>query len=515
MAIAIVGAITLGNDAGVSGTTVAASRTGIATGNLLACWVSWASNGGTATTCTVSDPVNGAWTAVGVPQLDATANQYLAQFYFTPTAAIVGALVVTATINASTNKKTVALLELSGQDAASKVLVTHKEGVGASSAPNLNNSAINKLPSLVVGMFQSGTTLTNNGTGGGTIGPGDTISGKSLLMSRTPTLATITTSAFGIGCQPSVTGWHGAYFVFAESGATLVKLIQRTVSVARVVNRAVTKNTTTSAAASLAAAIGAGLSRALAASGSIVNELGIGLVRTLTVSSSLSRARALGRIVSLSAAGSLSLIRGVGLSRAWTASAALSPVVRALGLMRILAVSASLTYRRALNRAMIFAASVALNAGRASVMAVLFAATATLNPRRTIGFARALTAGATLLTQKTVRSVVSLAASATLVISRVLGIRRALGAAAALFTGRGFRRDLSLGASASLTAQRALGITVRFTRAIAALLERHFLLGFVIARAGRIVRALAKGRIVHSIWHLRRVLFQSKNRRAK
>ena len=290
----VVGSKSLGNDAAASGTTVAVTRAGVSAGNALCCWVSWASAAGT--TCTVSDNVNGAWTQIGAPALDTGAAQYLALFYFVNTGA--GSTTVTATVNASTTKKTIALLELTGVTAAVSPLGAMS--AGASGNCNITiTSGQARTPCLIIEMAQHASGTLSLHVGSYTsLGAGDAESGVSLIADI-GLLNSGGSSNVTVAVDSASGSWHAGALSFVGSPYTTERIVNvaahanpnRSYSVGRVVNAAC------SGAVARSNAIAKTI--ALACSGAVAVNVGRVLTRVISVtcSAAVTRSREVGRVV--------------------------------------------------------------------------------------------------------------------------------------------------------------------------------------------------------------------------
>jgi hypothetical protein len=353
VSIATVGGITLGNDGNAAGTTVAASRT-VTTGNLLACWVSWASAAGTS--ATVSDPTNGAWTGAGNAILDATAGQYLQQFYFPSTAAVAGALVVTATVNASTTKKTIAVIEVSGCKTSSP-LVGHKESAGSTTPATLLVSS-NYFPVQTFGMCQHSSGALTPVAPVTSVGPGDAESGVSSIATRVMTLVDILLGG-GDGPVWTVAGaasWHGAAMGFKDAtGGTVLTLTPVAVATSKALKNTGKKAAVSSTAAParsnnvghvVTAVVAATLALArsyvrlvaVAALASLVRSRALAKSVSVSCLAGLARLREIAKGVSAQVLGTSGALRGLGRSFSVSCSAGVSLL---FGLARSFSVSCS------------------------------------------------------------------------------------------------------------------------------------------------------------------------------
>jgi hypothetical protein len=95
-----------------AGTTIASAYgSAVAAGTFLFGMVQWASPADTET-CTVSDSVNGSWTAIGSPQHDTTNHISTQNFYFLSSGA--GTPTVTGTISTSVSFRIIKVVSLTG-----------------------------------------------------------------------------------------------------------------------------------------------------------------------------------------------------------------------------------------------------------------------------------------------------------------------------------------------------------------------------------------------------------------
>lgn len=167
------------DDGGVTGVTLTVTLTNVQAGSTIHVFVSDDVLG----TPTVSDPTNGAYSAVAQQVTDGSANQRTGQCFHANVAAVAGALVITATWTTTQSSKALCAVEVGSvrtvtpQDGATSV-VQAAPGTGANAGtvgpPNPNNK---NSPAILValsfdatgsnGAPAAGTGFTSNGTGWG------------------------------------------------------------------------------------------------------------------------------------------------------------------------------------------------------------------------------------------------------------------------------------------------------------------------------------------------------------
>ena len=366
MTIAAVGTPTLGNDGGASGTTVTASRTGITTGNLLFCYVFWSASGG-ATSATVSDPTNGAWTLVGTPLLNGAGTVYVSQFYLASTAAVASPLVITATINAATTGKAINVGEISGQNVtAGRTLDTSRQlQTTTAGGINLTALSVKQWPCMYVYMFNHTSGGNYVATDGFTeYGATDTTGGVGDIKYRRFTAAGA--SSFpNIGTASSATGStdHQCFgMVFCEAGSSFQVSTRGLI----VLN---TSNGTVYATKKSVAKI-----FALSSTGTPIYAGVVGKLGAVVCTATIGLLRSLAHTVALAATGTV--VRSRSVSKAF-AVACTGAVARVNSIGRIVAAVCTVTAMRMNSIGRIVATACTGAAARSSSVAKAFAVACT------------------------------------------------------------------------------------------------------------------------------------------